>query len=738
MKKRLTGVLLVLLMVVSLMPALGAGALAGGTKYEEVTALDADGEYILAAVKDDSSVYAIKYDGSGITSAALTVMPSNGDGAAYVETDDTGVVWRYTNTNGYCMNGNNTYLYPGSSGMRAYTSGRAIVFDSDGHLSITASGNKTYYLTCSEGSFNTSDDPTAAAVFRVFKKAAGDPTPEDPITGTTVSITPDANNVPEESIQIDPGETIVINVTNSSTRSGYDFTATLSRSGVVELQESTVTIASSSTGQFVVTALADGKVDITIQNNNTSSNRKGILHVTVGSGGSEEPQTGDAVGITPDATDVPEESIQIDPGETIVINVTNSSTRSGYDFTATLSRSGVVELQESTVTIASSSTGQFVVTALADGKVDITIQNNNTSSNRKGIVHVTVGSGGSEEPQAGDTVDITPTTDHPEASIAIEAGHTLTIRVTNGSTRDGYDFTATLSNSGIAEIQGDSTVNIASGEIGRFTVRGQAAGVVDVTISNNSSYGEQYSRIGIVHVTVEGSGEPVPVTGVTLDKETMSLAEGATATLTATVAPADAANKAVTWNSSDETVATVADGTVTALKAGTVTITVTTEDGGKTAQCMVTVSEAEPAPEATVVEFMKLENASVWLITVPAGNDKVVTYDGRTMEWSTYYDAHVLTVEAAQQPVVDADDLIMTAGMPVQVDYPGRGNDANGSGKVDMSDVQFIYNLYNGRYSSVAAAGGMAKILSADVNKDGTVNRADASEVMLYIRGTRI
>ena len=351
---------------------------------------------------------------------------------------------------------------------------------------------------------------------------------------------------------------------------------------------------------------------------------------------------------------------------------------------------------------------------------------------------MTVGSGGSEEPQAGDTVDITPTTDHPEASIAIEAGHTLTIRVTNGSTRDGYDFTATLSNSGIAEIQGDSTVNIASGEIGRFTVRGQAAGVVDVTISNNSSYGEQYSRIGIVHVTVEGSGEPVPVTGVTLDKETMSLAEGATATLTATVAPADAANKAVTWNSSDETVATVADGTVTALKAGTVTITVTTEDGGKTAQCMVTVSEAEPAPEATVVEFMKLENASVWLITVPAGNDKVVTYDGRTMEWSTYYDAHVLTVETAQQPVVDADDLIMTAGMPVQVDYPGRGNDANGSGKVDMSDVQFIYNLYNGRYSSVAAAGGMAKILSADVNKDGTVNRADASEVMLYIRGTRI
>ena len=629
MKKRLTGVLLVLLMVVSLMPALGAGALAGGTKYEEVTALDADGEYILAAVKDDSSVYAIRYDGSGIASAALTVMPSNGDSAAYVETDDAGVVWKYTGSNGYCMNGNSTYLYPGSSGMRAYTSGRAIVHDSDGYLSITASGNKTYYLTCSEGSFNTSDDPTAAAVFRVFKKAAGDPTPEDTIIGT-------------------------------------------------------------------------------------------------------------AVNITPDATDVPEESIQIDPGETIVINVTNSSTRSGYDFTATLSRSGVVELQESTVTIASSSTGQFVVTALTDGKVDITIQNNNTSSNRKGILHMTVGSGGSEEPQTGDTVDITPTTDHPEVSIAIEAGQTLTIRVTNGSTRDGYDFTAALSNTGIAEILGDSTVNIASGGVGQFTVKGHAAGTVDVTISNNSSYGEQYSRIGIVHVTFEDSGEPVPVTGVTLDKTTMSLTAGGTGTLKATVAPADAANKALIWRSSDETVATVADGTVTALQPGTATITVTTEEGGKTAQCMVTVSEAEPAPEATVVEFMKLEDSSVWLITVPAGNDKVVTYDGQAMEWSSEYDAHVLTIEAAQQPAVNADDIIMVSGTPVQVDYPGKADDANGSGKVDMSDVQFIYNLYNGKYSSVEAAGSMAKILSADVNRDGTVNRMDAAEVMLYIRGTRI
>ncbi|MBP3624605.1 MAG: Ig-like domain-containing protein, partial [Peptococcaceae bacterium] len=58
-------------------------------------------------------------------------------------------------------------------------------------------------------------------------------------------------------------------------------------------------------------------------------------------------------------------------------------------------------------------------------------------------------------------------------------------------------------------------------------------------------------------------------------------------TLTATVLPENATNKTVTWTSSDETVATVADGVVTALKAGNVTITATAD--GKSATCEVTV-----------------------------------------------------------------------------------------------------------------------------------------------------
>ena len=90
-----------------------------------------------------------------------------------------------------------------------------------------------------------------------------------------------------------------------------------------------------------------------------------------------------------------------------------------------------------------------------------------------------------------------------------------------------------------------------------------------------------------------GVTTPVTVTGVTLGSATMTLtAGGATGTLVATVAPANATNKSVTWSSSAPAVATVANGVVTPLTAGTTTIIVATVDGGLTATCAVTVNPA--------------------------------------------------------------------------------------------------------------------------------------------------
>ena len=83
------------------------------------------------------------------------------------------------------------------------------------------------------------------------------------------------------------------------------------------------------------------------------------------------------------------------------------------------------------------------------------------------------------------------------------------------------------------------------------------------------------------------------VTGVLLSPTTLTLDVGGTATLTATITPNNATNPNVTWSSDNQNVATVdQNGEVTAVSAGTATITVTTADGGKTATCEVTVTAA--------------------------------------------------------------------------------------------------------------------------------------------------
>ncbi len=89
----------------------------------------------------------------------------------------------------------------------------------------------------------------------------------------------------------------------------------------------------------------------------------------------------------------------------------------------------------------------------------------------------------------------------------------------------------------------------------------------------------------------------VSVTGVSLDKTSAELEVGGTLTLTKTIEPANATNPNVTWASDKKDVATVENGTVTAVASGTAVITVTTEDGGKTATCTVTVKEKTSGSE---------------------------------------------------------------------------------------------------------------------------------------------
>jgi uncharacterized protein YjdB len=113
-----------------------------------------------------------------------------------------------------------------------------------------------------------------------------------------------------------------------------------------------------------------------------------------------------------------------------------------------------------------------------------------------------------------------------------------------------------------------------------------AAGSATVTVTTSDG-----NKTATCAVTVTSGSSNVPVTGVSLNKTTMNLTVGITETLTATITPSNATNKAVTWRSSNTSVATVSVyGLVTPVVAGSATITVTTSDGNKTATCAVTVT----------------------------------------------------------------------------------------------------------------------------------------------------
>lgn len=104
----------------------------------------------------------------------------------------------------------------------------------------------------------------------------------------------------------------------------------------------------------------------------------------------------------------------------------------------------------------------------------------------------------------------------------------------------------------------------------------------------------------------------IPVTGLELNKSTLTLQEKGSYALTAIAKPDDATNKDVTWKSSDTSIATVSeDGTVTAISAGTATITVTAQDGsGVSTSCSVTVTHSmvhTPKKDATCTEDGNIE-----------------------------------------------------------------------------------------------------------------------------------
>ena len=146
----------------------------------------------------------------------------------------------------------------------------------------------------------------------------------------------------------------------------------------------------------------------------------------------------------------------------------------------------------------------------------------------------------------------------------------------------------------------------------------------------------------------------VAVTGVTLDKTEATLtAKGQTVQLTATVAPANATNKNVTYTTSDEKVATVTpEGLVTAVAKGTADITVTTADGNKTAVCKVTVSIDDSKTDEPAEVLNQVKDA-----IKAAENKKQSDYTKET--WDAYQKALTDARAAAEKAGATKEELEM-------------------------------------------------------------------------------
>ena len=163
------------------------------------------------------------------------------------------------------------------------------------------------------------------------------------------------------------------------------------------------------------------------------------------------------------------------------------------------------------------------------------------------------------------------------------------------------------------------------------------------------------------HDDPESESKSTSVTGVSVNRSSITLEVGSSETLKASVAPATAANKAVSWSSSDTGVATVdSDGKVTAVKVGSATITVTTTDGSKTASCTVTVNEkAIPVTGVTLnsksVEIGRGDNLQLKATVSPSNaTNQKITWESSNTNIATVSESGVIDALALGKVTITA------------------------------------------------------------------------------------
>ena len=252
-----------------------------------------------------------------------------------------------------------------------------------------------------------------------------------------------------------------------------------------------------------------------------------------------------------------------------------------------------------------------------------------------------------------------------------DGGKTATCEVTVNSKIISV-VSVTLNKTSYEMTEGDefaliATVNPSNATNKNVTWKSSNTSVATVT---NGKVTALKAGFTIITVTTEDGGKNAtcevtvnakvyPVESVSLDETFIELTEGDEKTLIATVLPDNATNKNVTWTSSNTTVATVSNGKITALQAGSTIITVTTEDGGKSATCEVTVNaKVYPVESVSLDEtFIELFEGDKRTLTATVLPDNATN---KNIIW-TSSDISIACVENGTITAIKAGRITVTA-----------------------------------------------------------------------------
>lgn len=288
----------------------------------------------------------------------------------------------------------------------------------------------------------------------------------------------------------------------------------------------------------------------------------------------------------------------------------------------------------------------------------------------------------------------------------IEAGQTETlVAIVAPDNAENKNISWSSSNSSVATVDQNGVVSALS------------AGTANITVTTEDG---EFTATCVV--TVTAPAEPIPVTAISLSDVT--LAVGGTTTLTVNYTPADAnTGKAITsWTSSNTNVATVTDGTVKGLAAGTSKITATTE-GGKTASCTVTVNVVKVTGVSLNKNTLGLQIGGTETLTATVSpsdaTDKAITWssdspavadvDENGSVFAISEGTATITVTTADGGFTASCTVTVTAGAPVphtdlalhvQGIYDGRMSEGGYGDKLSTFDNREYEVYFLGRSGS--------------------------------------